>query len=232
MTSATVLDLWEAGLSMTPAARAVLLLQAVGESDVEEWAAGRRDRALLQTYCAARHLEAVADCQECGTTLEVELDPWALDAPGATGQVTVERDGYVVVARPPTAGDHATLPPDADVAGLRLALLEMCLVEASRDGAPVAAADLPEPVVDAIDDALDAADPGADIRLALTCTECGAAWAGPLDPVSFAWSCVEASARRLGTDVHTLAQAYGWSEQEILALSPFRRHLYLSAVGQ
>ena len=38
------------------------------------------------------------------------------------------------------------------------------------------------------------------------------------------------TARRLATDIHTLAHAYGWSEEQILQLSPFRRHLYLSAV--
>lgn len=231
MTSATDLDLWEAGLSMTPAARGVLLLQAAGETDVEGWPAGARDLALLRRYCAARHLEAVADCLECGTTLEIELDAWALEASAATGRVTVEYDGYVAVVRPPTAGDLASLPPDAEAESLRVSLLERCLVEASRDDAPVAAADLPSGLVDAIDDALEQADPAADIRLALTCTDCGAAWTGPLDPVSFAWSSVEASARMLATDVHTLAHAYGWSEPEILALSPFRRHLYLSAVG-
>lgn len=231
MTSATVLDLWEAGLSMTPAARGVLLLQAAGESDVEGWPAGARDLALLRRYCAARPLEAVADCLECGTTLEIELDARELGAPAATGQVTVEHDGYVAVVRPPTAGDLASLPPDADVESLRVSLLQRCLVEAGHHETPVSAADLPPELVDAIDDALDQADPAADIRLALTCTECGAAFTGPLDPVSFAWSSVEASARLLATDVHTLARAYGWSEPEILVLSPFRRHLYLSAVG-
>lgn len=231
MTSASVLDLWEEGLSMTPAARAVLLLRAAGEGDVDEWPAGQRDRKLLERYCSAGQLDAVTDCPECGTTLEIPLDPGGLVVPDGTNEVTVEWDGFTCVARPPTAGDLAALPPDLDPRELRLSLLERCLVESSRDGAPTAPADLPEPVLEAIDDALDAADPAADLHLALVCAECGAEWTEPLDPMSFAWSSVEASARQLATDVHTLAHAYGWSERQILTLSPFRRHLYLSAVA-
>jgi hypothetical protein len=33
------------------------------------------------------------------------------------------------------------------------------------------------------------------------------------------------------TEVHRLAQAYGWREAEILALSEARRHAYLELVG-
>jgi len=36
--------------------------------------------------------------------------------------------------------------------------------------------------------------------------------------------------RRLLVEVHALASAYGWSEQEILSLSDARRRLYLEMV--
>ena len=114
---------------------------------------------------------------------------------------------------------------------MRWFLLERCVGSATRDGERVRACDLPSDVAGVVELALDEADPAADIRLELTCEECRTAWTESLDPVVFAWSAVESSARRLAIDVHLLAHAYGWSEQEILALSPFRRHLYLSAVG-
>ncbi|HUD55174.1 MAG TPA: hypothetical protein VMR02_08095 [Terracidiphilus sp.] len=41
---------------------------------------------------------------------------------------------------------------------------------------------------------------------------------------------IEARARRLLYEVHTLAAAYGWSEREILSLSAPRRALYLEMV--
>jgi hypothetical protein len=41
---------------------------------------------------------------------------------------------------------------------------------------------------------------------------------------------VEALARRVLWEVHTLACAYGWTESETLALSPARRARYLQMV--
>jgi hypothetical protein len=114
---------------------------------------------------------------------------------------------------------------------MRWFLLERCVCSAARDGRDLPVADLPGDVLELVEIALDEADPAADIRLELTCAECRAAWTETLDPVVFAWSAVESAARRLATDVHLLAHSYGWSEEQILGLSPFRRHLYLSAVG-
>lgn len=231
LTSATVLDLWEAGLSMTPASRAALLLQANGDTDLHDWPVGRRDQALLEVYCSSgRTLDAVADCPQCGAVLDIALDPGALGGEVNEEPVTVEMNGYVVRARPPTMGDLEALPDASDVETLRMALLERCVLEASHERTAVVARELPTVVVAAVEAALDEADPAADIRIALTCADCAATWSESLDPVLFAWSAVEASARRLATDVHALAHTYGWSEREILALSPFRRHLYLSAV--
>lgn len=232
LTSATVLNLWEAGLSMTPAARAVLLLHATGETDLGTWPVGRRDEELMQRFCTgAWARDAVADCPGCGTALQVELDPLALSGSEVGNQVRLEVGDYRVTARPPTVDDLDALPAGAEVEELRRILLARCVVEAERRGEVVDVGDLPDDVVARIEDALDEADPAADIRFPLTCHDCGTTWSESLDPVAFAWSTVETAARHLATDVHTLAHAYGWGEHEILCLSPFRRHLYLSAVG-
>lgn len=228
--SAAVLDIWEAGLPLAPAARAMLLLQAVDGGDPSGWPVGRRDRALLRTYGGGA-LAAITECPSCGALLEIAVDPdQVTDSPEAPARVTVAAGGYRVTARPPTAGDLSALPRDASPDELCDALLAECVLEASQDGAPVGPEVLPGPVRDAVESALEQADPGADISLLLSCEECGTEWAESLDPVRFAWSALESSARRLATDVHQLAAAYGWSEQEILGLSPFRRRLYLSAV--
>lgn len=235
LASAAVLDLWETGLSMTPTSRARLMLEATGEAgetDLSEWTVGRRDEALLQRYCAQSWArEAVVDCPACATTLEITFDPHSLPTGLTAVAINVEVDDYVVTARAPTVGDLATLPTDANAESLGLLLLEQCVVTAAYRGDLVATSDLPGHVVTAIEEALDEADPAADIRVPLTCHECRATWSESLDPVVFVWSAVETAARRLATDVHVLAHAYGWAEREILELSPFRRHLYLSAVG-
>jgi hypothetical protein len=74
------------------------------------------------------------------------------------------------------------------------------------------------------------ADPLAEIRLKFDCAECGHRWDESLDIVAFVWLEIEARAKRLLMEIHTLATAYGWSENEILSLSEPRRRLYLEMV--
>lgn len=238
-TPATVLELWEAGLGRSPAARADLLLASAvahggddrRDEDVDGWPVGRRDRALLEHYCPSRALlDAVADCPACGSALDVAVDARALVADSAAGPVTVDAGDHRVVVRAVTVGDLRALPAGAGPEAVRAALLERCVVRATRDGYDVPAAALPAPVVERVESALDDLDPTGDVVLVLTCDDCGERWAETLDPVRFAWAALESAARRLATEVHTLARAYGWSEQDILGLSAFRRHLYLSAV--
>jgi len=76
-----------------------------------------------------------------------------------------------------------------------------------------------------------AADPLAEIRLTFDCPVCGDAFEDDLDLPTFLWAEMAARAKRLLSEVHLLASAYGWSEAEILGLSPVRREFYLGMVG-
>jgi hypothetical protein len=78
-----------------------------------------------------------------------------------------------------------------------------------------------------LNDALAEADPQADIELALACPACGQVSRHEFDVLAFFWSELQAWARNLLLEVHALAQAYGWTEPQVLALSPRRRRLYL-----
>ncbi len=138
--------------------------------------------------------------------------------------VRVRHDGWDVEFRLPGVAD---LTAAARAADPRAALLARCLVSAVRDGAAVSAGDLPVPVQRRIAEAVEAADPGADVTLNVGCPECGAATRAELDIASYLWTELDAWARDLLLDVHLLATSYGWSEPEILALSPLRRRYYL-----
>ncbi|MDC0767020.1 hypothetical protein [Streptomyces sp. HD] len=144
---------------------------------------------------------------------------------GSAGSVVrVQQGGWDVEFRLPGVAD---LTAAARAADPRMALLARCLVSATRDGAAVGAGDLPVPVQRRIAEAVEAADPGADVTLNIACPECGAATRAELDIASYLWTELDAWARDLLLDVHLLATSYGWSEPEILALSPLRRRYYL-----
>jgi hypothetical protein len=74
------------------------------------------------------------------------------------------------------------------------------------------------------------ADPMAETRLTLHCPKCENIWDETLDVVAFLWEEIEARARRLLLEIHTLALAYGWTEAEILSLTEDRRGRYVEMV--
>jgi hypothetical protein len=231
--AAGLLATWEAGLAEAPTGRA-LLLHRTARPDVDAGRlpavpVGEREADLfaLRRALFGERMQVRLECAACGADMEFDLDAGelagSLDVRGES-VVRVRQDGWDIEFRLPGVAD---LTAAARAADPRAALLERCLVSAVRDGAAVAAAELPAPVQHRIAEAVEAADPGADLTLNVACPECGQATRAELDIASYLWTELDAWARDVLLDVHLLAAAYGWSEPEILALSPLRRRYYL-----
>lgn len=245
LSNAALLAAWEQGWAQHPLDRSLTLLAAgwPGERRRGEWAAlsvGERDRLLLALYGATfgPHIEAQAHCPACDAAVEFTCSAPELAAlpNAAAGAVLEGRAGrYSFRARPPTSADVAAALRAASPPAARSLLAAACLLEvrrndeeAGQEGLPVGVLD---EVVDALAAALAAADPLADIELALSCPACGHTWAALFDVGLFLWAAVNRRARRLAGEVHLLARAYGWSEEEILSMSAARRQLYLEMVS-
>ncbi|MFF4834334.1 hypothetical protein [Streptomyces sp. NPDC001315] len=243
--AAGLLATWEAGLAEPPAGRA-LLLHRTARPDLDAGTlpalpVGKREADLftLRRALFGERMQVRLACAACGEDMEFDLDtaefarsaagrdesagPGAAVGPGEV-VVRVRSDGWDVEFRLPGVADLTAAGRAEDP---RRALLARCLVSAVHDGAAVAAGDLPGPVQRRIAEAVEAADPGADVTLNVACPECGQATRAELDIASYLWTELDAWARDLLLDVHLLATAYGWSEPEILALSPLRRRYYL-----
>jgi hypothetical protein len=113
----------------------------------------------------------------------------------------------------------------------RRALLYACITHAQHLETELSADELPARVMSVVVEHMATADHQADVDLALTCPACAHQWIVPFDIASFFWQEIAAWAIRILQDVHTLASAYGWSERDILAMSPNRRQAYLEMVG-
>lgn len=240
--AAQLLEVRERGRELPPGERALLLLETASPDIPRERIAslpvGMRDARLVELR--ARTLGPVfqseARCPECDERLELDLPVEELRAAAGTAGgppeiVTVRQDGYRVVVRLPTGRDLVEVD-GRDAEGTGTGLLARCLVEAELDGSPVAPAELPPDVIEAVGEAVTEADPLVDIRLDLACAVCGHAWTSAFDPVAFFWGEIEAWAPRLLREVHRLASAYGWSEAEILGMSAWRRGQYLQLLGR
>lgn len=241
VSGAALLRIWEYGQGRHPLDQAMrILAEAFPEVAADTLATlsiGQRDAYLLEVYKSTfgGRLNALVDCPQCRETLELPLridDLRVAPEVEANGDVDcLHADGYAVRCRLPTSVDLAAVVRQADgladLAAARAVLLQRCVLEAAHDGHAVAVADLPDPIITALGAHLEACDPQAEVQLHLTCPACDHHWRALCDIVTFFWARVHSQAKALLRDVHTLAQAYGWHEADILAMSEVRRQCYL-----
>lgn len=235
---ASMLAAWERGSGRSPTWQGLALL-AAGETGAaaDRHAAlpiGRRDAALVTLY---RHLfgsavECVAACPECQALMEIGFDTADIRLDAAPpAAFEVEADGTRIVVRLPDSRDLLAIEGIDDPQRARRTLIERCIVEARGAGGAVAPTALPDEALDAVEAAAGEADPQAEILVRLACPACAAAAALPFDIVRQTWARLDHWAKAMLAAIDTLAARYGWSEAEILALSPARRQLYLDLAG-
>lgn len=152
-----------------------------------------------------------AACEACGEGSEFELDLAAIERPPG---------GEPLLVKLGEEERTCSLPSPA-------------LLETTRDGVDVTAACLgcgraeAGLWVDAVEEALAAADPLGEIVLVGPCVACGRPLEAEFD-LKRAWvGWLRGQVRRLMADVHTLALHYHWSEDEVLRIPESRRAVYL-----
>lgn len=235
LSNADFLCLWENGRALHPLDQGLLAIHAAfpefENESVADWPVGRRNRALAEVH--AFHfggtLQGWSPCPQCGEKLEFHVDGRALAAqpqPEPTQLITIRGQSF----RVPTSRDLARLGVDSDMSldsdAPAMRLLSACRVDGGED----AEQRWSEQDLEEAGEKMAAADPLAEIVLNFKCPACEGSYEESLDLPAFLWAELEALARRLALEVHTLASAYGWSENEILSLSEGRRRLYLEMV--
>ncbi|AXG81883.1 hypothetical protein [Streptomyces paludis] len=234
-----LLAAWEIGLTLPDSSvqRAVLLhaLARPGRAADELLGVpvGTRDAELLGLRVAlfGDVLSVRIGCPACGADLEFDADATGLAAAAPEAEPEPLTDGdWTVRFRSATpadllaVGDPATEDP-------RRGLAARLVLEARRGDRAVRADRLPEHVVHLLAEAVAAADPAADISFAMDCPDCGAQVRAQFDIATYLWDELDAWARTTLGDVHALALSYGWTEPDVLALSPLRRRYYLELAG-
>ncbi|WP_158891589.1 hypothetical protein [Amycolatopsis anabasis] len=233
-----LLAVWESGAAAGDAERALLLHAVARPATVDELLAvpvGRRDVdlfALRRSLFGARIPVRYA-CPECAEELEFDFDTEAVTGMRAPDPepIVVTSGDWTVVLRLPTSGDLLAAARAATAAEARAVLLSRCVAEAKRAGKPMPSGELPADIQRRLTETAAEADPCADIRLDVICPECGHRNRAELDIASCLWAELDSWARATLLEVYQLARAVGWSEPEILALSPLRRRYYLELAG-
>lgn len=211
-----VLQIWERGRREHPIDRALTVLSVLtgrARRELAELPLDTRDQLLLERRATlfGAVLTAVARCRSCGCAVDVSVQPQPHDVVPESFTV----DGVVV--RLPTSVDLAEIAASVDVPTARQRLLAR-LIESGEPGPDALAA---------VEAELDRRAGLSGSALELTCPDCDAEWGIELDVAAFVWREIEILAARLLRDVDALARRYGWSENDILALSSDRRRFYL-----
>jgi len=235
---AEILALWERGLTRHPIDRALLLYAwtrpDLPSSNFPDLPLGTINRALLRLRetCFGPRIIACIDCEHCGTRMEIALDTGQLlagiedDTPSKFDNTPAEFEVSSFRFRVPCSRDLAAVSGERDLTAATVKLLEQCCLEHSENSNAGFGNLLAE-----AEAAMEELDPAADINLSLSCEDCGHSWLVDFNIGTLLWDEIDVRARTLLAEVHSLAQAYGWTESEIFALSPQRRAAYLDMVG-
>ena len=231
-----LLAVWEQGLKKEPPERALSLLASacpdVSREALAGLSVGRRDAVLLKLreWAFGREMTSNAACENCGQLLEMTLDISRLrHASGDTvapPEFPVTSGSYELRMRLPNTADLLACS-GTEPAEIPRQIFARCLLAATLESKGVSADQLPEEAVQAAIEEMAKTDPQANLEIEISCGACGHQWRELFDIVSFFWTEIDAWAKRMLREIHVLASAYGWSEAEILNLSPLRRHCYL-----
>lgn len=229
--ASNLLSLWERGADLHAIDRSAMLAAfarpELPSEAISDLPIGSVTTSLLRLREASfgAHIRCHVDCEHCRQRLQLTLDAQKLLQ--STSPVEGAAPGVDVAGlrvRTPTLRDMAVVANEPDARRAALQLLELCTTQGDPAG-------LSEAALREVEDALEAADPTADLAFDIHCEACGLLSTAQLDAGELLWDEISARARALLGEVHLLARAYGWTESEILALSPARRASYLLMVA-
>jgi hypothetical protein len=233
ITTTALLERWERGTTLPMLDRAPSLLAMIDpDCDPDQLTIGQCDALVYTLYhqLFGDRIDAICACPDCGEQVSFPLSVERLqpELRSSVGPVEASVDGYSLRLRVPLNADLRELAQLGD--RLQLSdVLDRCLVSLEGPGGASAQVhDLPDLVVETAADLLSQADPAANITVGITCP-CGYAWSDVVDIRILLWEELTRWARHRLEDVDTLARAYGWTERDILGLSPARRAWYVQA---
>jgi hypothetical protein len=231
-----LLRAWDLGQRVGRAQRAAALLEVACPGYTAPRSLSEQNRLLLdlREMSFGPRLDGYAECPQCGLALELSVPVCALrDRPASTAagrSVEMTHGPFRLTLREAGAAELAAVAVLDDLALARRSLACKCIEAEDGDGRAVPAEELPEETLAVAFERLDTLHAGAALALELGCPGCATSQEVQLDLAEFLWAEVRLSASRLLDEVHELAWAFGWSEEEILALSPERRQAYLERV--
>ena len=202
--------------------------------DIEMLSIGRRDSMLfeLRKRMFGSRLINTAYCPKCNEQIEWENDIKDLnildsDVGKLQNEYSTTIDNFNILFRLPNTSDFLNSQGRDVVHVDSHKIIRSCITKVKKGSDDYNISDLPDNILNAIEDQIEKEDSLADIRMLLTCPNCSNQWQASFDIVSYLWAEINSWAKNTLQEVAFLAGSFGWSEQEVLSMSPKRRQMYL-----
>jgi len=246
LTDENIIRIWETGYRQHPLDRALTILVIYEPGITREQLAGlpiasRDDRLLeVREQGFGTQIEALLQCPQCSEELEFSLstkelrsrvNKQSLAYGGSENPLEISVDDMTIRLRLPDSRDLAAVVGYDHIQTARREIVKRCIIGVGSNGKSNASDGYPPGAIRAAEIKIAECQKQSEILLDIQCSSCGSKGQLMFDIVSFLWQEISMRAKKLLNDIHLLASAYGWTEADVLALSPGRRQFYLEAVS-
>lgn len=236
-----LLSLWEEGLGNSPLLFSLTLLcetyPGINPSGALLLSIGKRDSLLLKLRrrIFGTHFSGLSDCPLCNEHGEWEFH---FDTFGLSETLNLEEDeeyefkqeGYRITFRLPNTNDLVVGLDEKATGDSYRSILSRCILNISHKRKSKGFEELPDRIINGLSEQMNMNDAIADIRISLTCPQCAHQYEVVFDIISYLWKEVNVWASHLIHEIGVLAFNFGWSEAQILNLSPVKRQMYLEMI--
>lgn len=231
LTSVELLRIWEHSFEQSAIEKALhLLAVACSVSDlhtIAQWSIEQRDARLfrLREWMFGKQLNNTAHCPNCTEQVEWEMSITDFPIPAwkeeeMPSPFNLQFADYSIRFRSPNSED--LMQADAQK------ILANCMLEIKKEREDITFSDLPDEVIDALNQEMEKTNPLSNITMLLNCPACNHQWQVVFDILGYLWTEIDHWAKRTLQEVYLLARAFSWSEQDILSMSNRKRQIYLS----
>lgn len=228
-----LLQVWEIGTGQASIEKALTILSAAfpntNKTALATWSIEQRDTQLfwIRQSIFGNQFINNANCPQCNEKVEWEMNISDFSLPPFSENIISENYSfnladYFFNYRLPTSEDLRSEDP--------IEIFKNCLIESKKNEQDVSFDQLPQEIKESLEKEIQRNSPIANTSMLLNCPNCKHQWTMLFDIVSYLWVEIDIWAKRILQDVFILASNFGWSEQEILNMTPLRRQTYLNMI--
>lgn len=237
-----LLELWEGSERKSPLYFSLLIIcefyPELSFEKVLQLPIGVRDILIfkIRKELLGDEMTGYTSCPQCGEKVEWKmkyLDFGFPFEPGIPDKIyhSFQKGRYRITYRLPNSSDSFEMLKNRNNSDNYNYLISECIQEVILNKKAVQNAELPNDILEKVFEQMELKDEFANIRISVVCPACKNQWESIFDVVDYFWMEVNSLTNRILSEIGILAYSFGWSEKEILDLTPERRRTYIEMLN-